>query len=48
MRPAGVLVISFLERVWGPDHSDTVGDSRLEALKKAKNPTQRAALIGEV
>ena len=44
--PVGELATSLRQRVWGPDQSEVVGDSRLEALRKAKYPSVRAALTG--
>ena len=44
--PAIVDVISALHNVWGPCHNVAAGDRRLEARRKAKKPTHRAATIG--
>ena len=44
--PVGELATSLRQRVWGPDQSEVVGDSRLEALRKAKYPSVRAGLTG--
>ena len=46
MRPEVVDVMSPLVRVWGPDQRVADGVNKLEARRKAKKPTHRAAMIG--
>ena len=44
-RPEFVMSMSLRVRLCGPDHREADGDSRLEALRKAKKPRVKAAFI---